>query len=42
MWKDIGKACQWKYLRAPSVRVLWKEKVTEAVLAFLQGTKVGC
>ena len=42
MWKDIGKACGWKHPRAPSVRLLWKEKATDAVLAFLRDTRVGC
>ena len=27
---------------APSVRLLWKEKATEAVLDFLRDTRVGC
>ena len=41
-WKDIGKACGWKHPRAPSVKWLWKEKATEAVLVFLWDTRVGC
>ena len=40
MWKDIGKVCGWRHPRAPSVRLLWKEKAAEAVLAFLRDTKV--
>ena len=27
---------------APSVRLLWREKATEAVLAFLRDARVGC
>ena len=42
MWKDIGKAGGWKHPRAPSARLLWKEKATEAVLDFLRDTRVGC
>ena len=45
MWKDIGKACGWKHPRVPSVRsvrLLWEEEATEAVLYFLRDTKVGC
>ena len=42
MWKRIGKACGWRHLRAPSVRLLWKEKAKGAVLDFLGGTRVGC
>ena len=42
LWKDIGKAQEWKHSRAPSGKWLWKEKSTEAVLAFLRDTRVGC
>ena len=42
MWKKIGKACKWKPPRAPSARLLWEDKATEAVLRFLESTKVGC
>ena len=44
MWKAIGRACGWKHpnLKAPSVRHLWKDRATEAVLDFLKDTKVGC
>ena len=31
-----------KHPRAPSGKWLWKEKSTEAVLAFLESTRVGC
>ena len=40
--KDIGKAHGWKHPRAPSSKWLWREKSTEAVLAFLGSTRVGC
>ena len=42
VWKDIGKACGWKHPRAFSVKWLWKERATEAVLGFLRDTRVGC
>ena len=43
MWKEIGKACGWKHLRAPSVRnIFGDEWATEAVLTFLRDTKVEC
>ena len=42
LWKDIGKAHGWKHPRAPSGKWLWVEKSTEAVLAFLGSTRVGC
>ena len=42
LWKDIGKAQEWKHPRAPSGKWLWKEKSTEAVLAFLRDIRVGC
>ena len=32
----------WKRPRAPSVRYLWEEKATDAVLEFLRTTRVGC
>ena len=40
-WKDRGKAFGWKHPRAPSVKWLWKEKATEAVLGYLTDTRVG-
>ena len=40
LWKEIRKACGWNHPRAPSVRWLWKEKATEAVLEFLGSTRV--
>ena len=41
LWKDIGKAHGWKHPSAPSGKWLWREKTTEAVLAFLGSTRVG-
>ena len=42
MWRDIGKACRWRQLRDPSVRLLWKHGATEAVLDFLESARVRC
>ena len=42
LWKDIGKAQEWEDPRVPSGKWLWKEKSTEAVLALLRDTRVGC
>ena len=42
LWERIGKVCKWQHPRAPSVRWLWKEKATEAVLEFPEDTRVGC
>ena len=42
LWKDIGEALRWKRPRAPSVRYLWEEKATDAVLEFLRTTRRGC
>ena len=42
MWRDIGKVCGWRHPRAPSVRLLWDGRATEAVLDFLRDTRVGC
>ena len=39
--KRIGKDCRWEHLRAPSMRWVWKEDVTEAVIEFLEDTPVG-
>ena len=41
MCKAIGKGCEWKHPRTPSVRLLWDERV-EAVPEFLRTTRVGC
>ena len=42
LWKDIGEACEWERPRAPSVRILWDSRATEAVLVFLRTTRAGC
>ena len=41
LWKDIGKAQGWRHPRAPSGKWSWREKSTEAVLAFLGSTRIG-
>ena len=41
MWKETGRACEWKRLRTPSVRLLWDGRATKAVLDFLRTTRVG-
>ena len=33
--------CRWRHPRAPALRKLWKEGVTEAVLGYLGDTLVG-
>ena len=33
--------CGWKYPSAPAVRKLWSKEATEAVLEFLEDTRVG-
>ena len=38
----MGKDCGWERPRAPAVRKLWDERATEAVLEFLEDTRVGC
>ena len=40
LWKRVSKDCTWKHPRAPSVRWLWQEGPTKAVLEFLGGTRV--
>ena len=42
VWKAIEKACGWKHPKAPSVKHLWEDKATEAVLDLLRDTRVGC
>ena len=42
LWKRIEKDCKWQHPRAPSVRLLWEEEAAEAVLEFLEDTRVGC
>ena len=39
---SCGRAHGWKHPRAPSGKWLWKEKSTEAVLAYLGSARVGC
>lgn len=39
MWKGIGKAYGWKHPKAPSVKHLWKDRATDAVLEFLRDTQ---
>ena len=41
LWMRIGKDCKREHPRAPSVRWLWKEDATEAVIEFLEDTPVG-
>lgn len=42
MWREVGKACEWKHPRAPSARTLFREsRATPAVLGFLRQTRVG-
>ena len=36
LWRRVGKECGWKRLRVPSVRWMWEEETTEAVLEFLE------
>ena len=40
--KGVGVACDWERPRAPSVRLLWDVRATDAVLGFLRTTRVGC
>ena len=42
MWKSIGKAHGWKHPKSPSIKWLWKERSTEAVLKMLGETRIGC
>ena len=38
----MGKACEWKHPRAPTVRLLFEDdRATPAVLDFLRDTRVG-
>ena len=41
LWKRIGEDCRWGHPRAPSMRWVWREEATEAVIEFLEGTPVG-
>ena len=40
--EKIGKACEWKRPRTPSVRLRWEVKATEAVSELFRTTRVGC
>ena len=42
LWRRIGKDCGWEHQRAPAARWLWDERVTGAVLEFLEGVRAGC
>ena len=42
MWKRVEKACRWEHPRPPSVRRVFHERATVAVLDFLRDTRVGC
>ena len=42
MWQRVGKECGWRHPRARSVRLLWREKATEAVLDRLRDIREGC
>lgn len=42
MWEGVGMAYRWKHPKDPPVRKIFNdERATDAVLAFLQDTKVG-
>ena len=42
LWRSVGKVCEWKHPRAPSVRLLFQdERATPAVLTFIREIKVG-
>lgn len=38
----MGRDCHWEHPRAPALLWLWKEEAIEAVLEFLENTRVGC
>ena len=42
LWERVGKDREWERPRAPVVRLLWDVRATEAVLEFLESTRVGC
>ena len=42
LWRGIGEDRHWERPRAPALRRLWREEATEAVLKFLESTRVGC
>ena len=41
LWRRIGGDCHWEHPRTPTLRWLWKEEATEAVLEFLESMRVG-
>ena len=42
LWRRVGKDCGWEHPRAPALRWLWKDDAVEAVVEFLENTRVGC
>ena len=43
LWRRVGKDCHWGHPRAPSIGWLWEEEaIGEAVLEYLEDTRVGC
>ena len=42
LWERVGKDCEWESPRAPAVRLLWDVRAMEAVVEFLEITRVGC
>ena len=40
--RRIGKECHWEHPRGPALRWLWKQEATEAVIEFLEDTRIGC
>ena len=41
LWEEVGMACGRKRPSAPVVRLLWDDRVVEAVLSYLRDTTVG-
>ena len=41
LWQRIRVGCRWEHPRAPDLRWLWKEEAIEAVVEFLENTRVG-
>ena len=42
LWRSTGKACERKYMRVPTVRLLFQdERATSETLTFLRETKAG-
>ena len=42
LWERVVKDCRLEHPKAPAVRKLRKEGVTEAMLEYLEDTRVGC